>query len=36
MYALVYPNAGVYLLVQIAVLALVLLLWFFNESSPAI
>ncbi len=37
MYALVYPNATIYLLVQIAVFALVMLLWFVSKpSSPAV
>jgi len=37
MCTLIYPNAGTYLFVQIAVFAIVMLIWFINRSSsPAI
>lgn len=37
MFTLIYPSAGSYLFIQIAVFALAMLLWFLNRpSSPAI
>jgi len=37
MFTLIYPSAGTYLFIQIAVFALVMLLWFLNRPSyPAI